>query len=151
MPVILEHSQAFDSGDTLWMLPFDTQSTWYQRLNWLTNFRLTANELHTRPKMHPWLIKILENCEIPTPEITVSDPLLIPVAQWLPAEWLVTIPFATNNEILFIKQIRRVWEQFQQPSLRLFMPRAMTLQRWEFLWEQEKLSSDLTLVFEPSV
>jgi hypothetical protein len=148
MPVILEHSQAFDSGNTLWMLPCELTSGWYQRLNWLTNYRLTANELHSRPKMHPWLLKVLESCEIPAPDIPIADPLLIPIAQWLPAEWLVTIPYNDKNESEFFQNIKQVWGKFQHPSLRLYLPKPMSLQNWEKHWNQQELSSDVTLVFE---
>ncbi len=149
MPVILNATQALDAGDTLWILPFDLDSPWYQRLNWLTNFSLTTNELHTRPKLHPWLIKILETCEIPTPNIPLSEPLLVPVSQWLPSEWLVLVPFTTNNETLFIQGIAKIWKQLQEPPLRLFLPLSMTLKEWEVLWNEHSLPSHVSLVFEP--
>jgi len=149
MPLILNATQALDSGDDLWILPLDLESPWYQRLNWLTNFSLTTNELHTRPKLHPWLIKILETCDIPTPDIPVADPILIPVSQWLPSEWLVLVPCTTNNESLFIQSISKIWKQLQEPSLRLFLPPTLSLKDWESLWKDLSLPSDVSLVFEP--
>jgi hypothetical protein len=148
MPVILEHSQAFESGNTLWMVSYDPESHWYQRLNWLTNFRLTANELHARPKLNPWLLKILETCEIEQPNIPISEPLLVPIGQWLPAEWLVTIPYSSQNPRHFTEKVKQIWEQFQHPSLRLFVPKSLSLQQWETYWQEQNLSSDVTLVFE---
>lgn len=148
MPVVLDRSQAFDSGNTLWIIPFEPSSEWYQRLNWLTNFQLTANELHSRPKMHPWLLKVLETCEIPTPDIPLSGPLLVPIGQWLPADWLVTIDYNENSLIDFFGKIKLVWEQFQYPPLRLFLPKSVSLQDWERHWKQQGLSQDITLVFD---
>ena len=148
MPVILEQSQALDSGNTLWIITSNPESNWYQQLNWLTNFCLTANELHTQPKLHPSLIKILETCEITPPNILHSKPLLIPIGQWLPADWLVTVPIEGVSEYDYIKSIKQVWEQFQSPSLRLFLPKSLTLEKWETLWLDFKLSTDITLVFE---
>lgn len=149
MPVILNSTQALDSGDALWILPFDLESPWYQRLNWLTNFSLTTNELHSRPKLHPWLLKILETCEIPPPNIPLAEPLLVPVSPWLPSEWLVLVPFNSANETLFIQTIAKIWKQLQAPSLRLFLPTSMTLKNWETLWNEQNLPSHISLVFEP--
>jgi hypothetical protein len=128
--------------------PSNPSSKWYQQLNWLTNFCLTTNELHTQPKLHPSLIKILETCDIPTPNIIHSKPLLIPIAQWLPADWLVTIPFEGVTDTDYIKSIMQIWEQFQNPSLRIFLPKTLTLEKWETLWSEFKLSTDITLVLE---
>ena len=148
MPVILERPQAFDSGNNLWIVPLEPQSEWYQRLNWLTNFQLTANELHSRPKMHPWLLKVLESCEIPAPVIPLAGPLLVPIGQWLPADWLVTIDYKENHETEFFQKIKQIWEQFQYPTLRLFLPKTISLQTWEMQWKLNHLSEDVTLVFE---
>ncbi len=149
MPVILNAAHAFDSGDDLWILPLDLESPWYQRLNWLTNFSLTTNELHSRPKLHPWLVKILETCDIPAPEIPVTEPLLVPISPWLPSEWLVLVPYSVHHEILFIQSIGKIWKQLQEPSLRLFLPPSITLQEWESLWVQHNLPLEVSLVFEP--
>jgi hypothetical protein len=143
----LEPINALDPGHNLWVIAYDPSSSWYQRLNWLTNFRLTANEIHVRPKMHPWLLKILETCEIQSPEIPLADPLLVPVAQWLPAEWLVMIPFHKEQDSHFVKQLQQIWEQLQKPSLRLFVPRSFASESWPPPGT-EHWPSDMSLVFE---
>lgn len=148
MPVVLEKARALDAGDVLWIISYDPTSFWYQRLNWLTNFCLTANEVHSKPKVNPWLIRILETCEIPVPEIPKFDPLLVPVSQWLPAEWLVTIPWVPSDAEQFIQTISHIWNQFQQPSLRLFVPASISLQRWEELWSRQNLPNHVSLVFD---
>lgn len=149
MHSFLEPSKAFEQGHVLWIIPHDSTSYWYQRLNWLTNFRLTANELHSRPQMHPSLIKILEACEIKTPEIPISEPLLIPVAQWLPADWLIMLPIASSNEVEFVTRLKTIWEQFQQPSLRVFVPRGFMLKKVESLLVEKNLTGEISLVVEP--
>lgn len=149
MPMILDTSQALDPGDILWILPQQQQSFWYQRLNWLTHFSLTRNELHQRPQLHPWLIKIIETCEIEVPTIPSQEPLLVPTSQWLPNDWLVTIPYNEMTENQFIIAIAKIWDQLQTPSLRLFLPLSMTLERWKDLWNQNNLNKEISIVFEP--
>ena len=150
MSVLLNASQALDPGVTLWILPFDPDSPWYQRLNWLTHFSLTTNELHTRPKLHPWLVKILETCDIPEPTIPLSEPLLVPVAQWLPAEWLVVVPFNNHHQILFLQSVLKIWKQLQEPSLRLFLPLPLSLKEWENHCVGQGLPDTISLVMEPT-
>lgn len=148
MSKVLDHSQAFEPGNSLWMISYVPSSPWYQRLNWLTNFKLTTNELHRRPEINPWLLKILEACEIAPPQIPLAEPLLVPVAQWLPADWLMTIPFDEKNPQDFIEKIKKIWAQFQYPSLRVFVPESLDLQQWQTLWKENSKSSNITLVFE---
>lgn len=149
MLTALEPSRAFVNGNELWIVPHDSSSYWYQRLNWLTNFKLTDNELHMRPRLNPWLQKIIETCEIKTPEIPVAEPLLIPIGQWFPADWLIMLPYATDKEDQFIQKVQQVWEQFQRPPLRVFVPKTLLKERLEILWTKYKLTREATLVFEP--
>jgi hypothetical protein len=122
------------------------ESRCYQRLNWLTNFSLSANEVHSQPKMNPWLLKILETCEIEVPKIKSAEPLLIPISQWLPADWLITVPYRAQNSGEFFKNIQNVWEQFQKPSLRIFLPPEVSIQDWEAWWNKQNLSTDVAIV-----
>lgn len=144
----MDHSRAFDRGDSLWIIPHDSSSYWYQRLNWLTNFKLTANELHSRPKLDPWLLKLLDTCDIKAPEIPIADPLLVPVAQWLPADWLIILPYSSPNDSQFVQKIKEVWEQFQRPAMRVFVPKDISSKNLESLWIRHKITNQATFVFE---
>lgn len=146
---IVEQTKALDEGHTLWMIPYDPNSPWYQRLNWLSNFRLTANEIHTRPKMHPWLIKILETCEITPPEIPLAEPLLIPIAQWFPAEWLIMLPYSSSDASKYLEKAKSVWQQFNKPSLRLFLPGNLSFQEWDSNWSHQWPDENISIVLTP--
>ncbi len=149
MALLLEPSHALDPGDSLWILPMLPESTWYQRLNWLTHFSLTTNELHSRPKMHPWLLKILETCEIEPPQIPVSEPLLVPASQWLPTDWLVTVPYEKDKEELFISTLEKIKAQLKVSNLRLFLPPQSDFSHWNHLCEQHaSLTEGLSVVDE---
>lgn len=148
MPRILEPIRAFSGGNSLWMIPDDPKSECYQRLNWLTHFKLTDNQLHKRPQASPWLREMMVTCDIPETEIPTGGPLLIPVAHWLPAEWLIVLPYEKSEPEKFIVSIKTVWEKFQYPSLRLFIPPTLSPKNLETLWNQYKLASEVSWVFQ---
>ena len=148
MPEILDSSRAFDPGHALWIIPQDSQSHWYQRLNWLTNFQLTANELHIRPQMHPWLIKIIQTCGINPPEIPLAEPLLVPVGQWLPADWLIMLPIQGLSHNDYIQKIHSLWIQLQRPSLRIFAPKIYPREHFETKWRSIFGEAEASFVFE---
>lgn len=101
--------------------------------------------------MHPWLIKILETCEIESPQIPIKDPLLVPAYQWLPTDWLVTVPFLEDKENLFIISLINIKQQLNATSLRLFLPPQADFTHWNHLAEQhDSLRLGLSVVLDPT-
>jgi hypothetical protein len=145
--MILSKHQALLEGSKLWVVPDDHYSPWNDRINWLVNFQLSKAELHTVPQLSPWIKNCVNECGIETITIPQYDPVLIPVKNLLPAEWLCLLPVRSNMQI-WVESVYKIWNQLLRPKLRVFLPSGADKEDWQNFWVHLEPNEELTVVLQ---
>jgi hypothetical protein len=143
--MLLSKHQALLEGSKLWVIPENTFSPWNRRINWLINFQLSKAKKHKDPQLSPWIKSCIKETGIELPEMSNSDTILIPVKHQLPTDWLCQISVQKNLDN-WAKNINKVWNQLQQPKMRVFLPLGTTHEDWQIFWFRLEPNEELTLV-----
>lgn len=145
--MILSKHQALLEGSKLWVIPDDKYSPWNDRINWLINFQLSKVQLHSEPKLSPWITNCLNECGIEPLILPKYNPVLIPVKNLLPAEWLCLMPVNSKMQH-WVESVYKVWVQMRRPKLRVFLPTGADKEDWQNFWIQLEPNEELTVVLQ---
>lgn len=146
--IVLSSTQSFNSGSDLWVLPDFNHSKLVCKIDWLTNFQLGRLERKTPPKISDELETILQKTEFPRfNQLNITEPLLIPSEQRLPNRWVGIVPFHGDLNP-WCKKILKLYEDLNQPSLRIFLPTNLSMNQFTETWRSISSLEDFSLVLE---
>ncbi len=149
--MILEANQALSAGDELWIISSRNTSHWFERIDWLVNFKLSQLEIHKSKKLSPWIKDYLENCQLNDFNFNFqelnSSSHLIPVAQWLPTKWLFMISYSDSIQ-QWIENTHINWIKWQKPNMRVFLPNTIQLGEWKSYWKTLENQYNPTIILE---
>ncbi|USN48833.1 MAG: hypothetical protein H6626_07015 [Pseudobdellovibrionaceae bacterium] len=136
------------AGSHLWIVPALGESKWSRNLDWYCNFQMHRAH-HYQPKtISEELATIIKDEEIPVENFVQSSkvPLLISCAHLLPTKMLVELPDTENCDD-WCESAHRAWTQLGQPSLRIFLPKNISVNEFADLWPgKDSDRFDITLV-----
>jgi hypothetical protein len=121
-------------GVDIWIVPTQTPSRFTQRIDWLLNFQIGKFERSTRVELSPELAEIAKSGEVEIPNVAsdAQSPLMISSFELLPNKQTIAIPYASSEQ--WITDLKRIWSQLQSPKMRVFLPKALPLEKAESLW-----------------
>ena len=123
MITTLSQASALNPGAELWVMTDLKKSHWTAKIDWYLNFQIVKASRHSPPGLSDFLIQMIEKTElkIPSFELLSQAPLLIHSQPLLPNKWVAVVPY-TDNFKHWMKNISEIWNQLQNPSLRIFLP-----------------------------
>ncbi len=123
MITTLSQASALNPGAELWVTADLEKSKWTAKIDWYLNFQIVKASRHQPPPLSEFLIKIIEktNVEVQKMKPMTSASLLIYSQALLPNKWVAVVPYHDNLKE-WMKNIYKVREQLQNPSLRIFLP-----------------------------
>lgn len=131
---VLTKEVAFSEGAALWILPTFVYSDWTRRLDWPLNLQITRAVYHVRPDLPPELKKIIDsndvNYEWQPP--AGKPPLLIASQHLLPN--LITAVVDAEQAESWLSTSLELWKGLLRPSLRLFLPSFLDINKMKSLW-----------------
>lgn len=147
MPLLLSQASSLNPGAELWILPQEDQSNWYARLDWYLNFTLARIELKPEMKISAFLEAVNQECNLELLNVNPKEPLLISVNQWLPARWVLILPYKEDLQNWTDAIVNQVGS-LKTGSLRVFLPRGKRFDEAQPYFEASGLPSDLTVVLD---
>lgn len=146
---VLSQASALNPGSDLWIVPDFANSQWTAKLDWYLNFQICRASRHQSSPIPDYLNYVLEETELKKPAIPVEDqaPLMIATQQLLPNKWVVLIPW-NGNLGEWVQQAFKVWQNLQQPSIRLFLPPGQSSGSLQHAWQAYSNWQDLTVVLD---
>lgn len=145
--MILSKHQALLDGSKLWIVADNKYSPWNDRINWLINFQLSKADLHKTVQLSPWLKNCVCECGIETLDIPNFEPILIPVKNLLPADWICLIPFKSKMQT-WVESVYKIWNQMHRPKLRVFLPTGTVGEEWKNYWIKLEPNEELTVILQ---
>lgn len=147
MPLLLSQASSLNPGAELWILPQEAHSNWYSRIDWYLNFTLSRIELKPETKISHFLEAVNKECNLDLVNINPKDPLLISVSQWLPARWVLILPYKESLQAWTDSIVSQV-SSLKTGSLRIFLPHGKSFDEAQPYFEASGLPSDLTVVLD---
>lgn len=132
---ILYRAQAFGPGSDIWILPENEKSPLLKKMDWYLNFQLTRARWHKREEPPPQLKNILNENNLPnfSQEIPAKAPLMIVAENHLPVKAVIEVPGAAKARS-WVEQIHKLWDKFEHPQLRVFLPANITVDEFKEAW-----------------
>lgn len=153
---ILYRSQAFGPGSHLWFIagPSTSSNTKKQskypaltnKIDWYLNFQLTRSRQHKPHVFSNTLKNIINENNLPTftKEISEPKPLMIIAKEQFPTSAVIEMPVPKNMQS-WPQNIHDIWQRFEQPSLRVFLPEEISAEEFKALWPKSN-KVEMTLV-----
>ena len=131
----LTDNSAFSPGSDLWILPDPKVSHWARKIDWYLNFQFARAEHHLPPVLEPGLLSLLQEEKLAPPSISANlrAALMVSSGHRLPAIQTVEVPF-DGNLGEWLTKVTSIWRDLSRPTLRLFLPRGITVTQAEALW-----------------
>ena len=120
-----------DSGSDIWIIPEEHLSYWARKIDWYLNLQIyrTAYIYKNEPDSHSKI------------------PLAIMSQQRFPNKQVIQMPFDEPKK--WVHNIFNLWNRFQRPSLRVFLPQNITDSFFKKLWPEGSQNKLITLVCDP--
>ena len=118
---VLHQNKALSEGSDLWVIIFNPENFWFQKINWLSKFTLQKEEDFKQ----------------------ISEPLLVATQQFLPNKSILCMPKNTEN---LSEKIHTFWKNLKKPSLRVFIDSKDAKEEFESKWPKEDLQGQLSCV-----
>ena len=113
---LLSPSKAFQAGAQLWLVTDYQHSSWTPIMDWYVNFQITKN----RQKKNT------------TSKQTIPSPLLIGSSDFLNCQQLLELPYTKH----WLNQAYIIWSSLNSPSLRVFVPKPLTISEAQKQWSE---------------
>ncbi len=151
MITTLSQASALNPGAELWAMADLPNSKWTAKIDWYLNFQIVKASRHERPPLSEFLVKIVEKTGVKIPQLEPisAAPLLIHSQPLLPNKWVAVVPY-TDNFKEWMKSVSQVWQQLQNPSLRIFLPAGQLSNAVPGNLISEKDSKEITVVLDLS-
>lgn len=144
----LPPGQTLQEGSDLWIISDAKTSYWYGKIDWLINFQLSQYEQHKTKPLSPWIKEYLQESQIEIPNISLEkNNCLIPVKTWIPTQWICVIPYRGSIQN-WIESSHLTWNQWQKPSLRVFIPKTIQTGEWKSYWKTLEPNLEPSLVID---
>ena len=142
---IFSEKRIFFSYYPLWILPDIENCSWTVKIDWHINFSIFRA---SKKEPNPLMMKakeILKSSRLSVPKLSFQkDHLLICSSPYLPNEWCVLIDKKGKEVEDWYEQVLQVWQNFQFPSLQLFLPKGASSESWmDFCQSKKNLSTYL--------
>ncbi len=150
MATVLSPANAYNPGSDLWIFPELEESQWTQKVDWYLNFQILKNSQKKSLEILPEVRATLDSCGLPHYSFVTSaetSPLMIISELHLPNKWTIIAP-GSKNFRPWIKNMHRLWENLNKPSLRVFLPSEATNNSFVESWNLIGTTKDLTLVLD---
>lgn len=147
---VLSQASAFNPGSDLWIVA-DLESTqWASKIDWYVNFQIVKSQRRQSAVLSSELQNILSQTELPNLSVSTSagpQNLMIASQKQLPNKWVVVLPWK-NDLAAWTKEIEQIWNQLNQPSLRVFLPPGFSTASMEKAWPNNSSVQDFTVVLD---
>lgn len=145
---VLSQASSFNTGADLWILPDLDSCKLTLKVDWYLHFQITQAERRTPPFISEFLLKTLEETELPALQIPLDPkaPLLINSQNSLPARWVLVIPYQKLST--WVETAHQVWQGLNQPSLRIFLPTGQSAGSFQEIWQTYSKYEDFSLVLD---
>lgn len=148
----LDALTALSPGADLWIVADLGHSKWTRKIDWYLNFQLMRAEPRKAPEISDELRKVMDTWEFDPPTIAVrpTAPLMVASSQLLPNSKTVMVPF-TADAGEWVRRCHQVWMELQRPSLRLFLPEALSNGDVEKAWPKSDRTDHIEFVSEKEI
>jgi hypothetical protein len=146
---VLSPNSVFSPGARLWIAADFAQSSWTQKLDWYLNFQISRYLRHTKASPSEFTQWVWQQTQYPAIDIASSKtaPLMIASKDLLPTDWVVVVPLASAKDFSsWAGAVVKVWQDLQNPELRIFLPKDVPTNLWGSFWEEQKNSANCSLV-----
>ena len=131
---VLYKAGALGAGADIWVLPDFDQTAWTRAIDWYLNFQLSKAKMFHPKSLSKNLKKLMGDTPLKDYHAQEPAPLLVASSEFLPNHAVVKLPF--KDEQKWVAKAYEIWQQFQKPSLRLFLPRTLTERDFEPQWPE---------------
>lgn len=148
---ILPLTQSWTAGCDLWVTSSPDKSAWSRKMDWYLNFRITKGSKAEMPEREKPLEDLLAKVKwaLPKDKNWNTEPLLIAANQGLPCKWVLVLEDLNPEKISEgLKQLTKIWKNFNQPKMRLFLPSDLNQDALRKSWGSLDLPQDFELVLE---
>lgn len=149
MPILpVNQVAALSSGADLWVGPDINHSTWMRELDWNLNHIILEGEAHKPRKIDQEVRGLLFENQIVFQDISSpSSDSLFAAKHQLPTNWLVVVPW--NGQLnKWLERVHNHWKSLQYPSLRLFLPKGVSVSETSREWQKVSSQQDFTVVLD---
>ncbi len=145
----LSTAQAFSPGSDLWIIANDSPPEILKKIDWYLNFQLTRARRHKATSLAPQMKSILT--ENPIPNIEFNRPenssLLILANGQLPCQFVLVHGDENGSSgKKWSQSIYDAWVKLKKPTVRVFLPKAVTSSQFLQGWGSGDDRNDLTFV-----
>ncbi len=146
MASLVQAQHSFLAGQDLWIVSQKMPSSFFQKLDWLSNFQLSKSIRHESQKRGPALEEWIETTELSVPAQLDSSrsPLVLSFNDLLPCRWLIYLQFESLDS--WTQQILPLWQGLGKPSLRMFLPEGEEPNALMNLWKPHDPIEEFTVV-----
>lgn len=140
----LDALSALGSGSDVWIIAGLDDSKWARKIDWYLNFQLMrAEPRHVGSIAKPSipLLGFVEQAkeqwdfEMPKVQLSEAAPLMIASSSLLPNVTTVQVTLGQGDES-WVAQCHRIWSNLGRPSLRVFLPGAMSSEKFAKQWSK---------------
>ena len=133
-------STALNSGAQLWFVPKRNHSFWTPKIDWYLGFQFTKNLNNKIPSIPEKLQKILKTNKLEelssSSKKDLSYPIFIVPQKTFPTDLVVKFNSDLRLEI-WIEEVKQIWKNLKQPSLRIFLPEDTSEEEFLKNWNEE--------------
>ncbi len=148
---ILPRTQSWTSGCDLWVTASPEASSWSRKMDWYLNFRITKGAQALIPERSQRLEELLLKVKwkLPKAKNWNTSPLLVAAGPWLPCKWVLVLEDLNPEKIADgLKNLTKIWNDFNQPKMRLFLPSQLNQDALQKSWGSTDLPQEFELVLE---
>ena len=143
----LYRAKAFGSGADLWVVPEPEESEISSRIDWYLNFQIAKSKVHKKKEIGNQLEESIRKHSLRLPKVPNSSeaPLLLASEQRFPNRMVVEVKSKPAKD--WILEVENLWSKLDRPRLRVFLPKELTPEKFQTLWQSALGPSDeITLV-----
>lgn len=149
MPILpVNQVAALSSGADLWVGPDHNHSAWIREMDWFLNHIILKKDNHEVRKMdHEVRGLLFQNQIVFQDVVSPNSDLLVAASHQLPTQWLMIVPW--NGQIeKWLAHVHNNWKNLKYPSLRLFLPKGVSVSECSRVWQKVSDHQDFTVVLD---
>ncbi|HVK62673.1 MAG TPA: hypothetical protein VM432_14035 [Bdellovibrionales bacterium] len=134
---VVDQLEAFSPSSQVWLVPDLEHSEWTKKIDWYLNYQIKRSTPHTPALFSKELEEVIARSEFESPTVRLDPqaPMMIACEKLVPAAQTVVVPFKTDAD--WISTCHRVWVGLARPSVRIFLPRGMTMAGFTKVWPKQ--------------